>query len=203
MSNTSHFCYWCGELATYKEHVPPKCLFPEEKDVKGIYDKKFRNNLITVPSCDEHNLGKSQDDECLMLCISPYVGNNGVAYIHANTEVKQAIGRNRGLYSIVDHKTIVVNNLILPTMIVEVDTNRLINSFEAIGSALYFYSYKKQVTDICKIIPTFLRDKEQNTDWNHLCDLCIELVKLERCNWAIHGENPEVFMYQFGEEEIA
>ncbi|WP_282057492.1 hypothetical protein [Clostridium botulinum] len=27
-------CYWCGKLETSREHVPPKCLFPEGKDVK-------------------------------------------------------------------------------------------------------------------------------------------------------------------------
>lgn len=59
-------CYWCGWVATSSEHVPPKCLFPESKDVKGIYDRSFRNNLITVPSCDKHNMKKSHDDEYLM-----------------------------------------------------------------------------------------------------------------------------------------
>jgi hypothetical protein len=44
-------CYWCGKKATLMEHVPPKCLFPEEKDVMDILNKSFRNNLITVPSC--------------------------------------------------------------------------------------------------------------------------------------------------------
>lgn len=64
------YCYWCGKLATSKEHVPPKCLFPEFKDTKDVYDNSFRHNLITVPSCDEHNLVKSRDDEYLMTCLA-------------------------------------------------------------------------------------------------------------------------------------
>ncbi len=53
------YCYWCGEPATSKEHVPPKCLFPEDKDIKPILNETFREHLITVPSCDKHNLSKS------------------------------------------------------------------------------------------------------------------------------------------------
>ena len=52
-------CYYCGEPAMSEEHVPPKCLFPEQKDT----GKDYRKNLITVPSCDKHNAGKSCDDE--------------------------------------------------------------------------------------------------------------------------------------------
>ena len=26
-------CYMCDEIATSKEHVPPKCIFPEKKDI--------------------------------------------------------------------------------------------------------------------------------------------------------------------------
>ena len=68
-------CYWCGRDATSREHVPPKCLFPEDKDIKSIYKGTFRRSLITVPSCDEHNLAKSHDDEYLMVCLGGRVGN--------------------------------------------------------------------------------------------------------------------------------
>lgn len=53
----------CDQPATSREHVPPACLFPEEKDIRTSL---FRNNLITVPSCDLHNSKKSTDDEFLM-----------------------------------------------------------------------------------------------------------------------------------------
>ena len=51
-------CYMCDSIATTREHVPPKCLFPEKKD---IGDDIYRQNLITVPSCDKHNTSKSQE----------------------------------------------------------------------------------------------------------------------------------------------
>lgn len=53
-------CYMCDAEATTVEHVPPKCIFPESKDLSST-DKllDFRKQLITVPSCDDHN-GKNQ-----------------------------------------------------------------------------------------------------------------------------------------------
>src|SRR6185312_15429445 len=83
-------CYKCGKAATSREHVPPICLFPEKKDLYGI---DFRQNLITVPSCDEHNAKKSSDDEFLLSVIASVVGNNGVGYIHTQTKVKRIFTR--------------------------------------------------------------------------------------------------------------
>ena len=44
-------CYMCEKESTSSEHVPPKCLFPEKKDLPDGVD--LRKSLITVPSCDE------------------------------------------------------------------------------------------------------------------------------------------------------
>lgn len=194
-------CYWCGEPATSKEHVPPKCLFPERKDVNDIYNKNFRTSLITVPSCEEHNLKKSQDDEYLMACLAPNFGNNGIAYIHTQTKVRRAAERNKKLYKVVGYKTIKVRNKKFPMMIIQTDTYRLVRSFEAIGRALYFYTHNKQFSGICKIIPTFIKDQKQNSRWNQFCDWCISLVQSERNKWTEYGNNPDIFKYQFGEED--
>src|SRR5437588_3137057 len=49
-------CYCCDRPKTSREHVPPLCFFPDEKDKKGA--PKYRKNLIRVPSCDQHNMHK-------------------------------------------------------------------------------------------------------------------------------------------------
>jgi hypothetical protein len=54
-------CYYCNEPSKTKEHVPPKCLFPEK------VHKNYRINLIKVPSCDLHNSAKSGDDQYMMV----------------------------------------------------------------------------------------------------------------------------------------
>ena len=65
-------CYMCEQANTTPEHVPPKCIFPEVKDL-GI---DYRKSLITVPSCDAHNLRKSKDDEYLMFVLTCSITNN-------------------------------------------------------------------------------------------------------------------------------
>src|SRR4051812_40697399 len=76
-------CYMCAELATSREHVPPKCISPEQKDV----GRDFRENLITVPSCREHNGRKSRDDEFLLVCLAGIIGNNSIGYRHKFSKV--------------------------------------------------------------------------------------------------------------------
>jgi hypothetical protein len=61
----------CDAVATGKEHVPPKCIFPE--------DRKYRKQLITVPSCDEHNSKKSDWDELLRGILTVIEGANKLA----------------------------------------------------------------------------------------------------------------------------
>jgi len=74
------FCYYCGTDASSKEHVPPKCLFPEKKDIAD--GMNYRKNLITVPSCDKHNSNKCKDDEYLQLIIVHGYFNNTVGRDH-------------------------------------------------------------------------------------------------------------------------
>lgn len=91
MEPAVEYCYMCGAVATTVEHAPPKCLFPEAKDTPGA---DFRKNLITVPSCIEHNCSKSSDDEFLMVSIAGIVGNNSIGYHHATGKVDRALRRS-------------------------------------------------------------------------------------------------------------
>src|SRR5262249_38328640 len=62
--NLMNTCFMCDKPATTKDHIPPLCFFPEQKDIpKGA---NYRKNLITVPACDEHNSKTSMDDEYLL-----------------------------------------------------------------------------------------------------------------------------------------
>lgn len=201
VNNIEETCYWCGKKATSKEHVPPKCLFPENKDIKDIYSKTFRKNLITVPSCDKHNLAKSNDDEYLMACLSAKVGNNGIAFIHTQTKVARTIKRNPRLFDILKEDIITIYNQHFPVSIVNIDNYRLLHSFEAISRALYFYEFKKPFNGICKIIPTFLGNYSGNKRWNMLCNFCESEANKESINWIEKGENPEIFKYKLGPED--
>lgn len=54
-------CVYCGAAdATTRDHVPPKCLFPDP----------VRENLITVPACSSCNTGLSKDEEYFRAIVS-------------------------------------------------------------------------------------------------------------------------------------
>jgi hypothetical protein len=67
-------CYMCESVGTTREHSPPRCLFPESKDLEDRAN--LRKNLITVPSCADHNPRLSKDDEYfLVIAASNLEGN--------------------------------------------------------------------------------------------------------------------------------
>lgn len=80
-------CYMCKKKGVTTEHVPPQCLFPEDKDLPvGVH---LRRNLITVPSCVEHNSKKSKDDEYLLYTLVMNLPANGTAFQQFSTKVMQ------------------------------------------------------------------------------------------------------------------
>jgi hypothetical protein len=82
----------CSQEATSVEHAPPKCLFPEQKDVPNRRD--YRRNLITVPSCHEHNSAASRDDEYFLYMLSASITCNDVGLNQFLTKVKRALERS-------------------------------------------------------------------------------------------------------------
>ena len=53
-------CYACDNDATTWEHSPPRGFYPRGKSRRT--GKNYRDGLIVVPSCSEHNNEKSKDD---------------------------------------------------------------------------------------------------------------------------------------------
>jgi len=85
----------CDRESTSAEHVPPKCLFPEEKDLpKGTI---LRKELIKVPSCDLHNTAKHKEDEYLLYVLCMNISNNAVAFRHFMTKIMRAYKRRPAL----------------------------------------------------------------------------------------------------------
>ena len=81
----------CSELATSKEHTPPKCFFPEDKYIGK--ENTQRIDLITVPSCDLHNGQKSGDDEYLLYLFTMSERANGYGKANFHTKVIKAAKR--------------------------------------------------------------------------------------------------------------
>jgi hypothetical protein len=65
-------CYACDQPATTKEHAPPFSFFPNG----------YKENLITVPSCEAHNNANSKDVEYARNVITILYGANSVGEQH-------------------------------------------------------------------------------------------------------------------------
>ena len=196
------YCYWCGAIATTREHVPPKCLFPEGKDINGIISGSYRKNLITVPSCDMHNLSKSNDDEYLMACLASRVGNNAVAYIHTCTKVRRALDRSPSLVEILGDDVVSINNKEYPVQWACMDMKRLFYSFEAIARALFYHEFGSRFEGDCRIVTRLCNNPADNRSTAFNIRAC-EIIENEISNWntEVKGDNPTIFTYQFSPED--
>lgn len=195
-------CYWCGASATSKEHVPPRCLFPEAKDVKGIYNKSFREQLITVPSCDMHNMQKTTDDQYLLLCLAGKVGNNSLAYVQNATKGQRTIARKPNIYKVEAESVLKINGMEYPVQFINADMRRLRSSFESIVRGIYFYEFKSCFRGTCMILSDFMRISGEFGKVS--IQEMFEELKKEFENYKVEskGANPEVFLYQVGPKDV-
>jgi hypothetical protein len=120
----------CDNEGTNAEHVPPYCFFPPG----------HRLNLITVPSCAEHNLKQSKDDEYVRSIIAPSLGNNSFGLDMALTKVDRSFKHSAGLVAaIFKAGTVVTNPDGSETVAVTVDLKRWDDFFEHFANAIYFH----------------------------------------------------------------
>lgn len=194
-------CYMCDREAVSVEHVPPKCLFPEKKEV----GEDYRKNLIIVPSCEIHNSAKSKEDEFLMVSLAGIFGNNSIGFQHKLTKVNRAIKRSSDkllnkAFKKRKHYTLEKDNKFLEIIWGTQDYERLLNSFEHIAYGLHYYHFKKRYKGEIKIIIGYLHSEDKYH--NNLVQLikdtsCIELKDKEK-----FGCNKDVFYYQFSDVDI-
>lgn len=155
-------CYMCEKSSTSAEHVPPKCLFPEFKDAK----KNLRVNLITVPSCDEHNGKKSHDDEFLMVSIAGIIGNNSIGYQHYRGKIQRALKRTsykllEKVFLRTELTRIESENKFIEILWGTPDYERLINCFSHIAYGIYHHHFKKKFNGVLKPYLGFLYTNEK------------------------------------------
>lgn len=193
-------CYYCGCPATSDEHVPPKCLFPEQKDAFGA---DHRKNLITVPSCDEHNMRKSKNDEFLMTCLTPVVGNNAVGYLQTQTKLHRAVKRTDGrlLDAVIrdpENVTIVTRDgAEFPALIGKADMPRLCNILEHVARGLYFHHTGERFIGRLVVLPAFVK-YAGNKNVELIKRLSDMMINQEKNDWNQRGKNQDVFYYQMG-----
>ena len=138
VSLTGKSCYVCGKPASSSEHVPPRAIFPTNGDVPS--EISFRRELITVPSCDDHNLRKSKDDEYLMMVLVAHFENNHLAGAQMRTKVMRAWTHNPHLANVAVQKPVSIQLNGQETMAFKVDLSRLYGAMELIARGLVFHT---------------------------------------------------------------
>lgn len=193
-------CYMCDKPGVTVEHVPPKCLFPEQKDA-GI---NLRSNLITVPSCEEHNCKKSDDDEFLMVSIAGIIGNNSIGYEHYNGKIQRALKRTsyRLLEKVFLKKQftrIGDENKFIDVLWGTPDYKRLIDCFTHIAHGIHRHHFKVNFEGTTKALLGFLHTNVPNP--KVFKAFIKEKAALELADKTKHGDNPSVFYYQYTEPD--
>lgn len=196
-------CYRCNAPAVSVEHVPPKCLFPERADVSG---NDLRKNLITVPSCNEHNAGKSDDDEFLMVSLAGVIGNNSVGYRHKFGKVERALRRRSyrllskvllGEHTL--HQLPLDNNRFVEVIWGTPDVERLTRCFEHIGYGLHYHHFGRQFSGTLRVHLGFLQHPEGNArTFNAMIRARAEI---DLAGQPTLGANPDVFRFIVSEPD--
>ncbi|HHR6446509.1 hypothetical protein [Morganella psychrotolerans] len=198
-------CYMCEEDGVTSEHVPPKCIFPEIKD--SLDGKNLKLQLITVPSCHEHNTAKSNNDVYFQFVITVSILSNQYADHQLKTKLKRAIERSPHLYNSFVENNIVtrieeINGLDFNTIAFQVDTDRLLNSIEHISYGLYYLEFNETYTGEMDIgIEGIL-----NFDHLDLMERTQKLIDNFECLLAEQpwkGQNPDIFLYKIEKNNIA
>ena len=199
-------CYWCGAPETSREHVPPRCIFPEAKDTAdGV---GFRENPITVPSCETHNVAKSKDDEYLLCMLALGIQNNPVGNNQALTKVMRALKRAPRFANLVlgQNQSVLVEDIatgkVEKSVAVEIDDARIDNALEHIARAIYFHHYRRPWSGSVKSVSEFTMNLntpnavERNAQFEQLRVGADDIfAKADK-----HGATPEVFYYQIIED---
>ena len=192
----------CEKAPTSREHVPPKCLFPESKDVNG---QNYREDLITVPSCDIHNSKKSKDDEFLMVSTAGIIGNNSIGYQHKFGKVNRAIRRssNRLLEKVFLRKKHYLiktkNNEFIEVIWGTPDYERLLCCYEHISYGIYYHHFGERFLGKLKIIPGYFHKEDKNA--RTFNQFIRDKTELELKETDKFGSNSEVFYYQFTDKD--
>ncbi|KDC49682.1 hypothetical protein [Pseudoalteromonas sp. S3431] len=191
----------CERQEVSKEHVPPKCLFPQIKDIDC--DSNFRANLITVPSCDEHNSKKSGDDEFLMYVLVSELMASGVVAPYMVKKLKRAIDRNptlaQKIFSNAKDVSLKSKDGYVDSLEVPLDSLRLNSCFDHIARGLYYHETGFSWLSDVQVIPDFVYFIE-GEDAHEIQGVHVELGVLAKMllhPLDPHGENSDVFSYKF------
>jgi hypothetical protein len=182
-------CYWCGieltDETNKREHVPPFGFFP----------KGHREELITVPACEEHNTQFSLLDERFQVYIKA-IGTNQVATDNFKDKVARGLNREQSkkfveslskssFYTDIDGEK---------RLVFKIDTEYTEKFVEKVIRGLYFYHNGKPAEG--KVISFSIQFYNPDLNYEELFDLLLNDL---RADYMTEGDykNPDVFRYRY------
>lgn len=204
-------CYACEKPATSREHAPPQGFYP-----KGLWRHPgrvpidYRQRLIWVPSCEDHNNAKSRDDHYAMTVIGVVAVMVGDALEALDPhpfalELIERARRGRRLQAAVkDAKR--SQSADGEYAALEVDQGSLYEVIETTAKALYFYEHKggARWPGHCHVHSRHLRmpDLSPSPHAEKLERIETRLNQARAqglAGWEWRGPHPDVFAYQLVE----
>lgn len=191
-------CYMCDRDSTSDEHIPPRCFFPESKDV--IDGKDYRKNLITVRSCDKHNSHKSGHDEWLFSVFAANMHANSVGRLHQNTKLTRMVERrSKPIRELIESsgRAFLVDTAgnCRETIAKHIDPLILLEQLEHIAKGLYYHHFKSKFLSDVIVAP--LSGLISNSELFNKSVLNLgEMSNTLFLDSKKFGENPDVFYYQ-------
>ena len=191
----------CEALATSDEHVPPKCIFPEKKDLRdGVNLRKY---LFKVPACDAHNSKKSYDDEYFLYVLSTSYQINKVGRNQYISKTRRAIKRNPSLLKKFAKTAMPVrftdplSGSMVKSVAHKLEEDRVNIIIDRLSRAIYYHHFEKKWLGSVKYQAEFLFITADQSDESNSR---IKAISIAADEWfseaAYYGENPEVFKYQ-------
>lgn len=189
MSKNQKICYWCGtpvdETSNVREHVPPLGFFP----------KGMREQLITVPSCHEHNTQFSALDERFQVYIKA-IGSNQIAIDDFKTKVVKGLNRAEKKKFVESLSRSSFQHEIdgEQKIVFKIDTEYTQKFAEKVIRGLYFYHNNKPAQGNVQSFSIQFFDPD--LDYDFLFDELFEYLQPEHMTEGNY-ENPEVFRYRY------
>jgi hypothetical protein len=193
----------CDCLATSKEHAPPKCIFPEQKDAGGV---DYRKNLIKVPSCDVHNTEKSAEDEYLMHILPTSIATNDIGVNQFLTKIQRAITRNPSLAVNIykDAQKVIVHDtekdVWSEALAIRIDMKRVRKVIEMNARAVYYFLRKEKFLGKIEVFTNFTL-KLESPEINDTQEKLFDMSELLLQGSSFQGENKDVFAYRIARDE--
>jgi hypothetical protein len=163
--------------------------------------KDYRKNLITVPSCDQHNTAKSKEDQFLLFIALLHYGINPVVQKLFSRKFDRTLEVSPGLAAnLRDPRRVAINGS--ESVAFHIDNVRLGSIMENIARALHYHEYhEKWCGQMFIVIPSLFDVSTSNASMVNHHQQVLKLMLNEYFSpYPIRGANPEMFYYQIDRE---